>query len=131
MRIANCTSLSISVTDPLLMYVRVLNCRHKLNDVFDNTIIGVSGCQDNRNQTHVNIIKEFFNKLADNTQNLKVNFFKNDCGNHGINIGTLIRNNWNDINDTILLMEDDDFIVNDNLLVNYLSKIQNRQLDFA
>lgn len=131
MRVTNCTNLSISVSDPLLMYIRVLSYRTRLKDVFDNTIIGVSGCQGDCNYDHVKIIKDFFYSLQSNTDNLKVDFFENDQGNHGLNIGTVVSSNWNNIKDTILLMEDDDFIINDELLVEYLKRIKNRELDFV
>lgn len=130
MKISNCTMLSISTSDPLLMYIRILNQRNRFNDIFDNGFIAVCACNNNLDTTQIDYIKDYFNRINVGTNNLKIEFIDGVDTNHGVNIGTLVRNNWDQIRDTILLMEDDDFIVNDNEMVKILKRIQNGEIDF-
>lgn len=131
MSFKNATNLSISVSDPLLFYIRVLNYRHKLSNIFDNLIIGVAGCGEYRNKEEAEVLKSFFNNLANTTPNVKLEYFSGHAGCHGTNIRTLLKNNWDEVNNAVLITEDDDFIINEDILSEYVRRIKNGEIDFV
>lgn len=126
----NVTNLSISVSDPLLYYIRILSYRNKLSSIIDNLIIGIAGCGEHRSKEETEVLVPFFNKLAASTPNVKLQYFSGHAGCHGSNIRALVKDNYNELNDVVLITEDDDFIINEQELSGYIDRIKNNELDF-
>lgn len=129
MNVKNSTQLLISVSDPLLMYFRILNWRARLNPLFDNLFIAVSEGPDRRDDAELKIVRDFFTGLSANDPAVTFDFLEPTMANHGVNIRYLLEKHWAEIRDTILIMEDDDFILNADLLQRFMSRIGSNDLD--
>lgn len=127
----NTTQLLISVSDPLLFYVRMRNWKNRLRPLFDNMIVAISPGPNDQNVPieHKNAIQEFFTDITKSDPSVVLEFLRTHMNNHGVNIRHLTEKYWDSINDNVLLMEDDDFILNQDLLATYLSRLKNNEVD--
>ena len=127
----NTTKLLISVSDPLLFYVRIRNWKNNLKPYFDNLLVAISPGPDSVNvpQAEFDKINQFFVDITKDDDSIKLNFLDHSMNDHGVNIRYLTQNYWDNIGDTVLLMEDDDFITDTGILEKYLSRVKNREVD--
>ena len=127
----NASCVLISVSDPLLMYIRILNWRNRLQYLFDNLFIAVSPGPTDRDAAELTQVRQYFDQLTQNDPRIKIDYLDIGESNHGVNIRTVLSKNWDQIRDIVLIMEDDDFIVNTDTLQMYMNKIRNGEVDYV
>jgi len=128
----NTTKLLISCADPLFMCVRILNYKRVLSKYFSNFIIGVASGYSDAEKNNIELISEYFDFLRDGDDNIKFNHVNSpESSNHGMMISYLIKNFYNEIDDNILLMEDDDFIISPYILEYHINNLNYNGYDFV
>jgi len=127
----NTTQLLVSGSDPLLMLIRMENYKKVLGKYFSNFFISVGFGIRERSDEEKNQIKDYFEYLRDGNDNIKFIYPEEDSQNHGCMIEYLVKTFYDDLDDNVFFIEDDDFIINPHLFELHLNSLNYNGYDFV
>ena len=120
------TLLLPATGEPLIMYCWLTNLQ-KYSHIFDNIFISVD-CMGKLNRMDFIFIQNYLTRLYRKFPNVRDNF-EYLVAQHGLNIDLMLNRYEPDIQENVLLMEEDDFIINPHLLLEHVNDFFDNNYD--
>lgn len=112
--------------EPLIMYCWLTNLQ-KYAHIFENMFISVD-CMGKLNPMDFIFIQNYLTRLYRKFPNIRDNF-EYLVAQHGLNIDLMLNKYEPDIQENVLLMEEDDFIINPHLLMEHIDDYFTNEYD--
>ena len=112
------TLLLPSTGEPLILYCWLTNMQ-KYSHLFDNIFVSVD-MMGRVNPLEFLFVQNYLTRLFRKFPNMRYCFAR-QIAQHGLNIDNMLNKYEPDINDDILLMEEDDYIINTSLLKSHIN----------